>query len=418
MTLTQISSRGVEDTLRWSLGASGSDHYTFTGPGLTGTVNDPTIYLSRGQTYIFENNNGSNAHPFQIQSTSGQGGTAYNTGVTNNGGAGGTEIKITVPHDAPDILYYQCTAHPNMGGTIFITGAVAAGSITTTKIADTAVTLAKLEHGTGSNDGKFLRANNGADPTFETVNTDLVGDTTPQLGGNLDVNTRNIEFGDSSAATQDRLTFGAGDDLHMYHDGSDSFIKNSTGHLRIYGSGTDDKHIYLQPDDGDNGVIVVNNGGVKLYHSNVEKAETVSGGFTVTGTCTATAFAGDGSALTGITSFVAGMIILWSGASNAIPTGWVLCDGNNSTPDLRDRFVIGAGNNYSVGATGGATTDTVSITVSGTTGNNANGAAGRANYIGSGNSNIWSHSHSFSGSGSDTVNTLPPYYALCYIMKS
>ena len=197
MTLTQISSRGVEDTLRWSLGASGTDHYTFTGPGLTGTVNDPTIYLSRGQTYVFENNSG--GHPFQIQSVAGSGGSAYSTGVTNNGGGNGTEIKITVPHDAPDNLYYQCTSHPNMGGTIFITGAVAAGSITTAKlaadavdgtkladnavaaehiaanavgsseIADTAVTLAKLEHGTGSNDGKFLRANNGADPSFETV---------------------------------------------------------------------------------------------------------------------------------------------------------------------------------------------------------------------------------------------------------
>ena len=144
MTLTQISSRGVEDTLRWSLGASGTDHYTFTGPGLTGTVNDPTIYLSRGQTYIFENNNSSNAHPFQIQSTSGQGGTAYNTGVTNNGGGGGTEIKITVPHDAPDNLYYQCTAHANMGGTIFITGAVANGSITSAKIADATIVAGDL----------------------------------------------------------------------------------------------------------------------------------------------------------------------------------------------------------------------------------------------------------------------------------
>ena len=53
MTLTQVSSRGVEDTLRWSLGASGTDHYTFTGPGLTGTVNDPTIYLTRGQTVSY-----------------------------------------------------------------------------------------------------------------------------------------------------------------------------------------------------------------------------------------------------------------------------------------------------------------------------------------------------------------------------
>lgn len=142
MTLTQISSRGVEDTLRWILGASNTDHYTFTGPGLTGTVNDPTIYLSRGQTYIFENNSG--GHPFQIQSTAGSSGSAYNTGVTNNGGGNGTEIKITVPHDAPDNLYYQCTSHPNMGGTIFITGAVADGSITSTKIADGTIVAGDL----------------------------------------------------------------------------------------------------------------------------------------------------------------------------------------------------------------------------------------------------------------------------------
>ena len=45
------------------------------------------------------------------------------------------------------------------------------GSVTTTKIADQAVDLTKLPHGTSSNDGKFLRANNGADPTFETVST-------------------------------------------------------------------------------------------------------------------------------------------------------------------------------------------------------------------------------------------------------
>ena len=79
MTLTQVSSRGVEDTLRWSLGASGTNHYTFTGPGLTGTVNDPTIYLTRGHTYIFENNSG--GHPFYIKTSIANGGTndAYNT---------------------------------------------------------------------------------------------------------------------------------------------------------------------------------------------------------------------------------------------------------------------------------------------------------------------------------------------------
>ena len=142
MTLTQISSRGVEDTLRWSLGASGTTAYTFTGPGLAGTVNNPTIYLSRGQTYIFENNSG--GHPFQIQSVAGVGGAAYNTGVTNNGGGNGTEIIITVAHDAPDNLYYQCTSHSGMNGIIFVTGAVAAGSITETKLANDAVTSDKI----------------------------------------------------------------------------------------------------------------------------------------------------------------------------------------------------------------------------------------------------------------------------------
>ena len=170
MTLTQVSSRGVEDTLRWSLGASGTDHYTFTGPGLTGTVNDPTIYLTRGQTYIFENNSG--GHPFQIQSTAGSGGSAYNTGVTNNGGGNGTEIKITVPHDSPDILYYQCTSHANMGGQFNIAGSVADGSISTAKIADDAVDADKL-----ANSINTAIAANTAKTTNATHTGDVTGST-------------------------------------------------------------------------------------------------------------------------------------------------------------------------------------------------------------------------------------------------
>ena len=144
MTLTQISSRGVEETLRWSLGASGTDHYTFTGPGLNGTVNDPTIYLTRGHTYIFENNSG--GHPFYIKTSIANGGTndAYNTGVTNNGGGNGTEIKFTVPHDSPDVLYYQCSSHSSMAGQFSVAGSVADGSITESKLADDAVTNNKL----------------------------------------------------------------------------------------------------------------------------------------------------------------------------------------------------------------------------------------------------------------------------------
>ena len=128
---------------------------------------------------------------------------------------------------------------------------------------------------------------------------------------------------------------------------------------------------------------------------------------------------GDGSNLTGITAFVSGMIILWSGAVNAIPSGWILCDGNNSTPNLQDRFVIGAGNSYSVGATGGATTDSVSISVSisGNTGN-VNSYGNGSGQPGGNNGGPHTHSFSGSGSGSATVDTVPPYYALAYIMKT
>ena len=105
----------------WILGNDSSNHYTFTGPGLTGTINDPDINLVRGQKYIFHNR--SSGHPFRIQSTpNGSAGTQYNTGVTNNDGAAPTDIVFDVPQDAPDTLYYQCTAHNNMGGKLVIQG--------------------------------------------------------------------------------------------------------------------------------------------------------------------------------------------------------------------------------------------------------------------------------------------------------
>lgn len=55
-----------------------------------------------------------------------------------------------------------------------------------------------------------------------------------------------------------------------------------------------------------------------------------------------------------------GGIIMWSGATDNIPDGWVLCNGQNNTPDLRNRFVLGAGETYEVGSTGGATSVTSS----------------------------------------------------------
>jgi microcystin-dependent protein len=118
-----------------------------------------------------------------------------------------------------------------------------------------------------------------------------------------------------------------------------------------------------------------------------------------------------------------GGIIIWSGASNNIPSGWVLCDGNNSTPDLRNRFVLGAGNSYSVGAQGGATTHTLTVDeipahthtyIDQYVVINAGYRPWPANNNDCNNRNI----DSGSTGGGQAHNNMPPYYALCYIMKT
>jgi len=68
----------------------------------------------RGATYAFDNNAGG-AHPFRIQSTQGLTGTPYTTGQT---GSGTSVLYWTVPMDAPNTLYYQCTIHAAMAGQI------------------------------------------------------------------------------------------------------------------------------------------------------------------------------------------------------------------------------------------------------------------------------------------------------------
>ena len=99
----------------WTLGASGSNHYTFTGPGVITGEYDPVIYLARGQNYEFVNNMG--AHPFEIRESNG--GNAFSTGITNNAVSNGT-LRFEVPYIAPNTLYYQCTSHAGMGGTIVV----------------------------------------------------------------------------------------------------------------------------------------------------------------------------------------------------------------------------------------------------------------------------------------------------------
>ena len=101
---------------------NGSSDFVFNGDGFIGAngaanpQNDPILYLKRGHTYEFVLNQGG-SHPFQIRVSNG--GSAYNFGITNNGGSSGSLI-FNVPMNAPTTLYYQCTSHSGMGNVINI----------------------------------------------------------------------------------------------------------------------------------------------------------------------------------------------------------------------------------------------------------------------------------------------------------
>jgi hypothetical protein len=136
-----------------------------------------------------------------------------------------------------------------------------------------------------------------------------------------------------------------------------------------------------------------------------------------------------------------GCILLWSGSTGSIPATFILCDGTNGTPDLRDRFIIGAGNSYAVNATGGSAdsivvshthTATSVVTDPGhihaTTANSTGSGAQSAMNPTGGLSNVRDNTTTaVTGITVATTNTtagvsgtganLPPYYALAYIMK-
>ena len=143
-------------------------------------------------------------------------------------------------------------------------------------------------------------------------------------------------------------------------------------------------------------------------------------------------------------AFPSGGIIIWSGSVASVPSGWYLCNGSNGTPDLRDKFVVGAGSTYAVADTGGSAnaivvshthTATSTVTDPGHTHLIPNTRAGSPNggaiYIagaasgpsntdntGSNTTGITVSTTNASSGASGTNANLPPYYALAYIMKS
>ena len=101
---------------RYYITANGSSSYSMAGPGQRNSVGNPTLYLMRGFTYMFENSTGG-SHPFRIQYT----GTTTGVGTYVSGSQTGVQI-FTIPHDAPPNYEYQCTVpgHTGMKGSFII----------------------------------------------------------------------------------------------------------------------------------------------------------------------------------------------------------------------------------------------------------------------------------------------------------
>ena len=120
----------------------------------------------------------------------------------------------------------------------------------------------------------------GGTITYEDVaNVDSVGIITARAGVNITGG--NITLGDSGGASDDRIKLGAGGDIEIFHDGSDSHIHNSTSNLRVRSN-----DIQLR-DNAENFYVDCNNGGsVDLYHNGTKKLETTAAGITVTGSIT------------------------------------------------------------------------------------------------------------------------------------
>ena len=200
-----------------------------------------------------------------------------------------------------------------------------------------------------------------------------------------------------------------------------------TGNLNIGGVLT-----YEDVTNVDSVGVITARSGVNVSGGEVKVGAAVtvsSGGVITSGVVTATSFAGSGANLTGIVAVPSGCILIWSGAANAIPSGFVLCNGSNSTPDLRGKFVVGyhdGNGDYDVGDTGGDETVTLTTAqipshkhTTNIDGGHVIPGNGGSSYPYGGAGTYASTVFSMNNTGGGGAHeNRPPFYALCYIMKT
>ena len=271
----------------------------------------PTLTLARGFTYTFDVSDSSNSgHPLRFKDGSGN---SYTTGVTANGtqGQSGATVVIAVAANAPSSLRYYCTVHGNgMGNTITVTddnigtvaGSIAnvnttAGSISNVNTVGNSISNVNTVASNISSVNSFFNTYRigSSNPTSSLDVGDLFFNTSTNslkvytgsawvdgvtTTGNFALKTGNTFTGNNLHNDNVKSIYGTGSDLEIFHDGSNSFIKDTgdgvlalvTNFLAV-NNAADNEHM----------IKAFENGAVELYYDNGKKFETTSSGNKATG---------------------------------------------------------------------------------------------------------------------------------------
>ena len=269
-------------------------------------VESPHFNLIPGNTYRFDQSDSSNSgHPLRFYYDSGKT-TAYTTGVTTNGtpGSSGAYTQIVPTVDTPMVLHYQCSAHGLMGNQV----SFKTRNLTGFDTDDLSEGSSNLYFTNARADARIAAANTGdlsegSNLYFTTARVDAhLNQSNPTSGYVLSWNGSDYAWVDNAGYTDSDVEsyldangislpdniigkFGTGNDLQIYHDGTNSSIQNATGDLFIYG-GTDDIRIRAKNDE--ESIVAAPNGAVTLYYDGSAKLATTTAGINVTGSIDAT----------------------------------------------------------------------------------------------------------------------------------
>ena len=277
-----------------------SDATNYPTSSLSGTITNTQLAGSIANSKLTNSTitvtDGSNSTATALGGTITFAGTANETTVAESGGT----VTIGLPDNVTLASNLNVGQNLVISGNLTVSGTQTVIDTNTLNVGDNIITLnsdetgtpsqnagIEVERGTGTN--VQLRWNETADKwqitndgsSYQNLGeSELINDTTPQLGGDLDLNgssiigSGHIDIGDNN-----RIKLGASDDLQIYHDSSHSYIDESgTGFLIIKAS-----EVQIQSDGGEDMAKFEPDGAVRLYHNNVEKITTTSGGVTVAG---------------------------------------------------------------------------------------------------------------------------------------